>query len=113
VLAPSRSQGSSEGTSHSQTFKLWSVYPFITRDISVWVPSSVSADELKKIYQELGTELLVREPELVDKFEKGDKTSYAFRLVFQSYDRTLTDSEISEIMTNITSKIVSLGYEVR
>ena len=94
-------------------FKPWSIYPFITRDIAVWVDENVKSDELKKIYQELGTELLVREPKLFDQFTKNNKTSHAFRLVFQSYDKTLTDNEINQIMDKITSKIISLGWEVR
>jgi len=56
--------------------------------------------------------MVVRGPELFDEFKKpaspagGDgKISYAFRLVFQSYDRTLTDQEVNSILTKITEKI--------
>jgi phenylalanyl-tRNA synthetase beta subunit len=92
-------------SSMNTKFKMWSLYPFIYRDISVWVPKDESSDSLKKILADNGTELLIKEPQLVDSFTKGDQTSYAFRLVFQSYDRTLTDAEINEIMTKITNKI--------
>jgi len=103
-----------------ETFIPWSPYPFITRDISVWVEEGTSADELAKVYKDLGTELLVRDPYLFDQFtkpatesgEKG-KTSYAFRLVFQSFNRTLTDEEINKIMAQIEDKIASLGWTVR
>ena len=95
--------------SKNTKFKMWSLYPFISRDISVWMPEGVSADELKKILQENGTELLVKEPELLDSFTKDGLTSNAFRMVFQSHDRTLTDEEISEIMSKITNKIKHLG----
>ncbi len=84
---------------------MWSLFPFISRDISVWMPVGESSDELKKILQENGTDLLIKEPQLVDSFTKGEQTSYAFRLVFQSYDRTLTDAEINEIMSKINNKI--------
>ena len=95
-------------------FKMWSLYPFISRDISVWMPAGDSADSLKKLLQENGTDLLIKEPELVDSFTKGDQTSHAFRLVFQSYDRTLTDAEINEIMSKITNKIKdNNGWQVR
>ncbi|MFA7192424.1 MAG: phenylalanine--tRNA ligase subunit beta [Candidatus Paceibacterota bacterium] len=94
-------------------FKTWSTLPFMTRDISVWVPESVEADVLKDIYKEFGTELLIRDPQLVDKFTKEGRTSYAFRLVFQSYEKTLTDEEVNVIMVNITDKITKLGYTVR
>lgn len=93
---------------------MWSLYPFISRDISVWMPAGDSADSLKKLLQENGTDLLIKEPELVDSFTKGDQTSHAFRLVFQSYERTLTDSEINEIMSKITNKIKdNNGWQVR
>jgi phenylalanyl-tRNA synthetase beta chain len=94
-------------------FKPWSVYPFIARDIAVWVPENTAPGKLVDIYKDFGTELLVREPKLFDSFTKNGKTSYAYRLVFQSYDKTLTDEEINPIMENITKKITSLGFEVR
>ena len=47
----------------------------------------------------------MRGPEFFDEFKKDNKISYAFRLVFQSYDRTLTDSEVNEIMNKIIEKI--------
>ena len=93
---------------------MWSLFPFISRDISVWMPNGENADNLKKILVENGTDLLIKEPQLVDSFTKGEQTSYAFRLVFQSYDRTLTDAEINEIMSKITNKIKdNNGWQVR
>ncbi|OGJ11059.1 hypothetical protein A2565_00955 [Candidatus Nomurabacteria bacterium RIFOXYD1_FULL_36_19] len=65
------------------------------------------------IYKDFGTELLVGEPKLFDSFTKSGKTSFAYRLVFQAMDRTLTDEEINKIMSEITKKIVSMGFEVR
>ena len=94
-------------------FKPWSLYPFIVRDIAVWIPEGVPPENLENICKSFGTELLVREPKLFDSFTKGGRTSYAYRLVFQSYDRTLTDEEISTIMSNITEKILTSGWEVR
>jgi phenylalanyl-tRNA synthetase beta chain len=94
-------------------FKMWSLYPFITRDIAVWVPEGTAPEKLKELYQDMGTELLVTEPKFFDSFTKEDRTSYAYRLIFQSYEKTLTDEEVSGIMANITDKIMSLGWEVR
>lgn len=96
-----------------KTFKPWSIYPFITRDIAVWVSENTESDVLFNIYKELGSDLLVKDPELVDKFQKDGKVSYAYRLVFQSYERTLRDEEVNEIMEKINKKIFSLGFEVR
>lgn len=94
-------------------FKPWSIYPFITRDIAVWIPEDVNPEDLVKIYKEFGTELLIVEPKLFDQFTKEGRTSYAYRLVFQSYDRTLTDEEINLIMSHIEEKVSSLGWTVR
>lgn len=102
------------------SFKLWSQYPFISRDIAVWVPEGTEAKNLGDIYKEYGGDLLVKEPKLFDSFTKNSKiegeiskTSYAYRLVFQSYNKTLTDEEIDPIMNKINTKIIELGWEVR
>lgn len=100
--------------SESKKFKMWSLFPFITRDVAVWVPEGVRSSEVLKIIKENTGDLVVRGPELFDEFKKDGKTSYAFRLVFQSYDRTLTDTEVNEIMTKITNKIKEKkGWQVR
>lgn len=99
--------------SQAKPFKMWSVYPFMTRDIAVWVPEEIEKENLLNIYKEMGTDLLVKEPKLFDSFTKDQKTSFAYRLVFQAYDRTLTDEEVNKIMEEITRKISSFGWEVR
>jgi len=99
--------------STSGDFKMWSSYPFITRDIAVWLPETISPSVLVDIYKELGTDLLIKDPQLVDRFQKQESVSYAYRLVFQSYDKTLTDEEINKIMVSITDKVTSLGFTVR
>ncbi len=95
------------------SFKNWSLYPFITRDIAVWVPSEIKSDIVCDVIKENSGELLVIEPKLVDTFSKEEKTSYAFRLVFQSYERTLTDDEIGAIMSTLEAKISEKGWVVR
>lgn len=100
-------------SAHVKTFKMWSIYPFISRDIAVWVPDGEDKDKLKNILNEEGTNLLTKEPYLFDSFHKEGKTSFAYRLVFQSYEKTLTDEEVNPIMDNIAKKISSLGWEVR
>jgi len=86
-------------------FSMWSLFPFIVRDIAVWVPESEGKENLEKLLKENMTELCVKGPDIFDSFTKDDKTSYGFRMIFQSYDKTLTDVEIHEIMTKITNKI--------
>jgi phenylalanyl-tRNA synthetase beta subunit len=94
-------------------FKMWSIYPAMTRDIAVWIPTSENGDALVKIIKENATDLLLGEPKLFDQFTKEDRTSYGYRLVFQSFDRTLTIDEVNKIMEIITEKIKEKGWEVR
>ncbi len=97
----------------SATFKPWSTFPFIARDVAVWVPKEVESDQVLKVIKENMGDLVVKGPDLFDSFTKEDKTSYAFRIVFQSFERTLTDLEINEVMKKITDKIVEKGWQVR
>lgn len=101
--------------SESHPYRKISSYPFVLRDIAIW-SQNVTQGEIVKIIREEGTELLVRD-RLFDVFEKDfdgiKKTSYAFNLVFQSYERTLSDVEINEIMARITEKLSAKGLEVR
>ena len=99
-------------------FKMWSLFPFIARDVAVWVPEEIKSEKVAKIIKDNMGDMVIRGPELFDEFKKDDKISYAFRLVFQSYNRTLTDSEVNEIMTKITNKIKDkktngIGWQVR
>ena len=89
----------------SKSFVSWSIYPFITRDVAVWIPEGDTSEDLKKLLKDEATDLLVRSPYMFDSFTKDGKTSYGFRLIFQSYDKTLTDDEINIIMTKISNKI--------
>jgi phenylalanyl-tRNA synthetase beta subunit len=113
-LAPSSSEVSPEGSTFSEaSFTVWSIYPFVTRDIAVWVPEGTTPETLSEIYEEFGAEILRGKPTLFDQFTKNGRTSYAFRLVFQAYDRTLVDDEVNVIMGHINEKITALGYEAR
>ena len=51
--------------------------------------------------------------ELFDEFKKEDKVSYAFRLVFQSFEKTLTDDEANVQMENVYKVAKSCGWVVR
>ena len=94
-------------------FKMWSAFPFISRDIALWVPADTSAESVAEVINKDIGDLLVKGPDMFDQFKKEDKQSYAFRLVFQSFDRTLTDEEINPIMESITKRIGENGWMVR
>ncbi len=93
-------------------YKPFSLYPFIARDIALWVPSGTEAAIIERTIRERAGELLVRLDQF-DRFEKEGKVSYAFRLVFQSMERTLTDEEVNSIVENISAALRAAGYEVR
>ena len=102
-----------ESVAMKNTFKMWSMYPFIKRDIALWVPADTAVETVREVIGKDVGDLLVKGPDLFDQFKKEDKQSYAFRLVFQSFDRTLTDEEINPIMEAITKRIGDNGWTVR
>jgi len=94
------------------TYKTVSQYPATARDIALWVPAEFESKRVLTILQENASSLCVR-IDLFDQFEKDGRTSYAFRLVFQSTERTLTDAEVSGIMDTINQVAEQNGWEVR
>lgn len=97
---------------HGKTFVPFSTYPFISRDIAVWVPEQVSASDVEAMLRNNAGMLLVRLTPF-DVFKKDNRISYAFRLVFQSTERTLTYEEVSPIMDLLTEEMKKAGFEVR
>jgi phenylalanyl-tRNA synthetase beta chain len=99
-------------TSPAERYQSFSRYPYIVRDVALWVPGGTEADEVLHIIRANAGELLVRS-EKFDEFKKGDKISYAFRLVFQSFDRTLTDDDANSRMESVYAALKSKGFEIR
>jgi phenylalanyl-tRNA synthetase beta chain len=89
-----------------------SPYPATSRDIALWVGEGVTADEVVVVINQAAGDLRLR-TDLFDEFSKDGKTSYAFRLVFQSKEKTLTDDEISQVMQAINNTIAQKQWEVR
>ncbi len=93
-----------------------SAYPFIVRDIAVWVPSSVSWEDIRTLALQIDSPLIVR-IDCFDTFSKEvvgvQKTSYAFRFVLQASDRTLTDAEANEVADRMYFLLKEKGYEIR
>lgn len=102
-------------------YKKFSPYPYIIRDIAVFIPGPTgNAHKLKKVITDIETILIVSIRQF-DEFEKRNKetgevqkTSYAFRVIFQSHEKTLTDLEVEEIMNKINLSIAShKEWEIR
>lgn len=85
-------------------YQTLSTYPFIVRDIAIFVPQEVSEEYIETLLKREAGELVVRFAQF-DKFQKSGESriSYGYRMVFQSFDRTLTDDEINTIMTGVTA----------
>ena len=92
-------------------YKKISPYPFVLRDIAVFVPQSVEENDVASIIEKEAGELLVNKKlfdVFIKKFPEGtSKTSFAFRLVFQSQDKTLSDEEVNKIMGKISKSLNS------
>ena len=98
-------------------YKPFSIYPFMVRDVAVFVPSAVSQAEVSAVIDSVSGPLKTR-LDLFDvftkKFESGEeKTSYAFHLVFQSNERTLVEDEVTSIMKNVADALTAKGWQVR
>ncbi len=97
----------------TQRFTMWSEYPFMTRDVAVWVPEGTTPETVSDLITAQAGELAVKPPRLFDQFTKEGRTSYGFRLVFQAMDRTLTDEELNPIMENVYTKLKDQNWEIR
>ena len=87
------------------------------RDIAVFVPDSIQASDVWSVIYgcitEAGARELLARHALFDTFKKENNVSYAFRMVFQSMERTLTDVEIAGIMDRIYAGMKNKTWEVR
>jgi len=98
-------------------YKPFSMYPFIVRDIALFVPENTKEEEvaaaLRAAAKNAAGDLLIKGPGCFDRFSKAGKTSFAFRLIFQSFDRTLSDDEANSFMQKVYDSVKSKGWEVR
>jgi len=110
IFAPANAGNYGElPVSTAARFEHFSKYPYIVRDIAVWAVGDTDAE---KIIREQAGPLAVK-ISLFDRFEKGEKISLAYRIVFQSFDRTLTEVEVNEIMEKVSVELTKQGFEIR
>lgn len=108
----------SEVGERGKTYTKISQFPFMIRDIAVFTPEGTESEDVFMIISKEAGELMIKN-RLFDVFTKTFPdgkvmTSYAYRLIFQSHERTLTDDEVNGIMTNITEKMnKNSGWQVR
>lgn len=97
----------------STTFKPWSNFPFITRDIALWVDGS-ARENVERVVTTFAKEHCVQPATLFDEFTKEGRTSIAYRFIFQAEDRTLTDIEVTHTFEGLLATIKTIdGVEIR
>ena len=89
-----------------------SKYPFVLRDVAVFVPKGTTTKQAEKMLRDTGGAHL-RQVSLFDSFEKEGRVSYAFRMVFQSDTETLDDTAVNRQMNKVYSTLREAGYEIR
>lgn len=97
---------------HDAQFSEISIYPHSSRDISVWVPHTVSEEIVANTMKRVAGPYAIKYF-LFDTFTKDDRTSYAYTIVFQSSERTLADTDIDEAMQHIYDAFLKNNWEVR
>ncbi len=87
-------------------YKPFSKFPAIIRDVSLFVPTGTKVIEVMDIIESTGGELLI-DTDLFDEYlpPGGENKSLAFRLIFQSFEKTLTDDEVNELRDKIISSL--------
>lgn len=92
-------------------FKEVSKYPPITRDISFVVAKSFAPNNYFDVIRDIGGDL-VEEVTLLDHYDNDAKfgsenTSYTYRIVYRSTERTLTTDEIEPLQAQIEKETIS------
>jgi phenylalanyl-tRNA synthetase beta chain len=94
------------------TYKPFSNYPHVVRDIAFWTGAETSEEDAQSIIEKNAGQLAIR-IDCFDRFEKEGRVSYGFRIVFQSYEKTLTAEEVDAKVASVSSAISECGWVVR
>ena len=98
--------------SQAERYQPFSRQPYIVRDVALWVPTSTTEQQIQETIKTEAGPLCVA-VRLFDTFEKGGRISLAFRLIFQSRERTLTEGEANDAMAKVAEVLKSQGFEIR
>ena len=97
------------------TFKPYSKYPPVFKDIAFWCPESYVENDFNELARSIGGELIER-VENIDTFTnpKTGKTSNCYRITYRSMDRSLTDVEINALQDSLRDEAAAaLSVELR
>ncbi len=93
-------------------YKSFSLMPFIVRDIAFWIGEKSEVGEIENLIRSNAGDLCISVT-LFDSFNKDGKTSYAYRLIYQAIDRTLTDEEVNSYSDKVYNKLTKYGAIIR
>lgn len=90
-------------------FQPYSKYPLCYKDVSFWLPmdKEVHQNDIFEVIRNLGGDL-VEKVELFDEFTnpKTNKQSKAYRVIYRSMDRSLTNEEVDAIQNDVRNALV-------
>jgi phenylalanyl-tRNA synthetase beta chain len=90
------------------TFKAFSKYPFIRRDIAIMVDQAVSSQNVLETIAEVGGKLLI-DTMIFDVYEGNNiatgKKSLALGMLLQHPTRTLVDDEVNQVIANVVAAL--------
>jgi phenylalanyl-tRNA synthetase beta chain len=92
-------------------------YPYMERDLSIIVEDKVLGDDIKRLISHLGHDI-IHHVTIFDLYRGKSlpegKHSYAFRIRYQSEERTLTDEEVQEVHSHVIETLQEeLGATLR
>lgn len=90
-------------------------FPAVERDISLFLTHGVKAGDVVSIIHEMGSKL-IEDVDLFDMYEdeRSPKRSLAFRIMYRSKEKTLTDEEVNALHKKIEQELAKrLKAEVR
>ncbi|CED83805.1 phenylalanyl-trna synthetase [Phaffia rhodozyma] len=103
-------------------FSPWSRYPSCNRDLSFWLPDESTSTEERlhendvcDIFRDIAGDMV----ESVEKFDefvhpKTGRRSLSYRVVYRSMERTLTNTEVSELHSKVNDALIAkFGITIR